>query len=251
MHNATFASALGYRFEFDREGQVMGQYEIFKIEGKVKLERRLIGIWNSKDVKKIIIINRSRWIFSNSSCNSECSLGWGKVPTLRQDCCSICNKCKKDEYVNSEGCCESCPPFFKPTANFSACKKISEKILLVNEKISIALIVTATAGQLVVILVAVTFIRYRHTHMIRASGKEMSYLMLLGNFLSFTTPYCVIEHPMEVACVLNVIVSSFASSLIVGPLVVKTNRIYRIFTIDVLYKGKKYLKKKTFKFHIF
>ncbi|XP_012562936.2 extracellular calcium-sensing receptor isoform X1 [Hydra vulgaris] len=235
IQNTTFDSALGYKFEFDKDGHILGQYEIFKIEQEAKVKRQRIGVWNSKFAEKISA--EGQWNFSNSSCSSKCLLGWGKIPTSTQDCCSNCIKCKEDEFINSEEYCKPCPPFYIPTTNFSTCIRILEKILSLNEKISITLIIIATAGQILVILIVVTYIKYRYTHMIRASGKEMSYLILLGNFLSFTSPYCVIEQPMEIACVLNIIVSGLALSLIVGPLAVKTHRVYSIFTKDVLYKG--------------
>ncbi|XP_047127718.1 extracellular calcium-sensing receptor isoform X2 [Hydra vulgaris] len=234
IQNTTFDSALGYKFEFDKDGHILGQYEIFKIEQEAKVKRQRIGVWNSKFAEKISA--EGQWNFSNSSCSSKCLLGWGKIPTSTQDCCSNCIKCKEDEFINSEEYCKPCPPFYIPTTNFSTCIRILEKILSLNEKISITLIIIATAGQILVILIVVTYIKYRYTHMIRASGKEMSYLILLGNFLSFTSPYCVIEQPMEIACVLNIIVSGLALSLIVGPLAVKTHRVYSIFTKDVLYK---------------
>ena len=152
--------------------------------------------------------------------------------------CSTCKKCTKREYSEiTTQLCKGCPKFFTPSVNKTYCVELPEDIITYASPIGISMLSCAITGQFLVCFVILVFIKYRDTHIVRASSWEISITMLVGAFLCFTSPYVIIAKISDVSCRLNIIGSGLSLSLMIGSLFVKTNRIYRIFNKDVLRKG--------------
>ena len=57
-----------------------------------------------------------------------------------------------------------------------------------------------SAGMLVVIYISLVFRRFSDTPIIKASGRELSYLLLFGIFLSFSLTFVIVAKPTAVTC---------------------------------------------------
>ncbi|XP_057295451.1 extracellular calcium-sensing receptor-like [Hydractinia symbiolongicarpus] len=245
--NVTFHSALGYRFEFDKHGDVMGQYDIMMLKESPVPKLELAGIWDSRKPASIKLkylqekITLLELLQNNpvSTCDVACGNGMGKEASGRHpECCSVCVECQPDEYISSKSqACEPCQTFFTPKPDKSACVELKINTIKYNDKIGIALTTCAVSGQIIVIFVMSVFCKYRRTHIIKASSWEISVTMLVGSLLCYASPYVVIGDISDTTCRVNLIGSGLSLSLLIGALFVKTNRIYRIFSKDVLRKG--------------
>ncbi|KAF3843915.1 hypothetical protein F7725_015963 [Dissostichus mawsoni] len=75
----------------------------------------------------------------------------------------------------------------------------------------------------------VTFVRYNDTPIVRASGREMSYVLLTGIFLCYIITFPMIAAPDVVVCSFRRIFLGLGMCFSNAALLTKTNRIHRIF----------------------
>lgn len=87
----------------------------------------------------------------------------------------------------------------------------------------------ACLGIGVTIFVIVLFIKNNDTPIIRASGRELSYMLLLGILFCYGLTFSLLAKPTYVNCVGQRFGIGVGFSIIYGALLVKTNRISRIF----------------------
>ncbi len=89
-------------------------------------------------------------------------------------------------------------------------------------------IVVACVGIFATVWVTVVFIRHNNTPVVKASTRELSYIILLGICISYTTTFPLVAKPSLASCYMTRILPGLSFSLIYGALVTKTNRIARI-----------------------
>ena len=93
---------------------------------------------------------------------------------------------------------------------------------------AVVAIVFACVGIINTAFVAVIFIRHNDTSVVKASTRELSYIILFGITLGYVTTFPLVAKPSQVTCYLVRILPGFSFSLIYAALVTKTNRIARI-----------------------
>ena len=72
------------------------------------------------------------------------------------------------------------------------------------------------------------FVKHNNTPVVKASTRELTYIILVGIILSYLTTFPLIAKPSLFTCYLTRILPGLSFSLIYGALVTKTNRIARI-----------------------
>lgn len=87
----------------------------------------------------------------------------------------------------------------------------------------------STLGIISTGFVFYVFLRYNSTPLIMASGRELCYVLLLGIFMSYGTTFVLLAKPSMVLCTIKRFVLGISLCLIYAAMLVKTNRIYRIF----------------------
>jgi hypothetical protein len=83
-------------------------------------------------------------------------------------------------------------------------------------------------GQIATIWVTVVFWLHNDTPIVKASTRELSYIILIGISLSYTATFVLIAKPTPFTCGASRVIPGISFSLIYGALVTKTNRIARI-----------------------
>lgn len=83
-------------------------------------------------------------------------------------------------------------------------------------------------GLLATTWVTVVFCLHNNTPIVKASTRELSYIILVGIALSYTATFVLIATPTAFTCGAGRIIPGVSFSLIYGALVTKTNRIARI-----------------------
>jgi hypothetical protein len=84
-------------------------------------------------------------------------------------------------------------------------------------------------GILVTVFVFIIFWTYSDTPVVKASGRELSYLLLVGTLASFCLTFVIVAHPTPLTCGLTRFFLGFCYTLCYAAIVTKTNRIARIF----------------------
>ena len=87
----------------------------------------------------------------------------------------------------------------------------------------------ATSGLIACLFATATFILKDSNALVKASSRELSYLLLASLVVSYTFCFCFIIKPSDTVCFLRLLGLCLCFTLMYAPLVVKTTRIYRIF----------------------
>ena len=73
------------------------------------------------------------------------------------------------------------------------------------------------------------FLRHNETPVVRASGRELSYVLLIGILLCYAASFLFVIRPTPVVCGIQRTAIGTCFSIVYGALLTKTNRISRIF----------------------
>lgn len=84
-------------------------------------------------------------------------------------------------------------------------------------------------GILITVFVGMVFWTYNSTPIVKAAGRELSYVLLFGIFLSFCATFIIVAKPTMHTCGIMRFLLGFCPTLCYSAIVTKTNRIARIF----------------------
>ncbi|XP_020793620.2 metabotropic glutamate receptor 1b [Boleophthalmus pectinirostris] len=227
----SFRGVSGEDVWFDDNGDTPGRYEIMNFQ---QLESGVydyinIGSWHegALSLDDDTVINRSEQV--RSVCSEPCSRGEIKVIRKGEvSCCWICTPCKDNEFVQDEFTCKACELGWWPNELLEGCEPIPLRYLEWGNPESIIQVVFSCLGILVTSFVALVFVVYRDTPVVKSSSRELCYIILAGIFLGYLCPFTLIARPTIVSCYLQRILVGLSASMCYSALVTKTNRIARI-----------------------
>ena len=159
----------------------------------------------------------------------------------------MCIRCRENQFLKNEFTCADCVDGFKPNDNLTACVPLPT-IHLDWDSLWVLLPVSlSTLGILATGFVFYVFLRYNATPLIMASGRELCYVLLLGISMSYGTTFILLARPSIVLCTIKRFVLGMSLCLIYAAMLVKTNRIYRIFNrgIKAMVKRPSYTSPKS------
>jgi metabotropic glutamate receptor 6/7/8 len=113
--------------------------------------------------------------------------------------------------------------------NRTACQPIPIVKLEWHSPWAVIPVFLAMLGIIATIFVMATFVRHNDTPIVRASGRELSYVLLTGIFLCYIITFLMIAKPDVAVCSFRRIFLGLGMCISYAALLTKTNRIYRIF----------------------
>nr|CAD2122181.1 unnamed protein product [Meloidogyne enterolobii] len=183
-----------------------------------------------------------------SVCSLPCPLGY-KKQLIKEDelCCWACGKCEDYEYLINETACADCGQGNWPNKDRTSCFSLVDKHLKHmrwNTWYSIVPTALAVIGILSTLLVLLIYTIYADTPVVKASGRELSHVLLCSCLVCYIITFVLLSKPDTLVCTIRRIGKIFlffklkikkigiglAFSCLYSALLVKTNRIYRIFS---------------------
>ncbi|KAJ4924976.1 hypothetical protein JOQ06_003923, partial [Pogonophryne albipinna] len=218
---------------FNENGDAPGRYDIFQYQptNRSTAEYRVIGSWTNKLHLKV---EAMRWKKGDPSlppsvCSIPCRTGERKKVVKGVPCCWHCERCEGYHYQASEFTCELCPYEMRPDVNRTGCVPIPIIKLEWHSPWAVFPVFISMLGIIATSFVIVTFVRHNDTPIVRASGREMSYVLLTGIFLCYAITFLMIATPDVGVCSLRRIFLGLGMCFSYAALLTKTNRIHRIF----------------------
>ncbi len=246
MKNVTFQGMSG-KITFDKTGDMMGEYDLFQFvydheanAGKTKT----IGMWDKSTEKLILYEEQIEWDFFSvlpgsdvkvsgipeSVCSKPCKEREFAVQKELK-CCWECMTCRNNEFIVNNSKCDVCEENTWPDdQNATTCELIRPTYMRAGEPISIGLLTLTSVGIVAQAVIAILFYKHRNSKLIKASGRELTSIIALGILIGYMTVFAKIAKPTTVLCHISHFGFNFAVTLIYAPLLLKTNRVYRIFT---------------------
>ncbi|RWS32017.1 metabotropic glutamate receptor 3-like protein [Leptotrombidium deliense] len=178
--------------------------------------------------------------FPRSYCSEPCKAGQAKLQLEGDTCCWLCTNCSQYQYLPDSYHCEDCRLGTLPNWNKTLCESIPEAYLSYSDPWAIGTMTFAGLGIIVTCFVALVFRVFGNTPIIKAAGRELSYLLLSGILLSFLMTFIIISKPTAFTCGLTKFFLGFCYALNYSAIVTKTNRIARIFKRSRAPKKLKY-----------
>ncbi|KAM3172792.1 hypothetical protein ACTXT7_013812, partial [Hymenolepis weldensis] len=104
-------------------------------------------------------------------------------------------------------------------------------------------IILACVGGILTVLILIVFIIHRDTAVVKASTRELMWIILLATLLAHASVATILLRPSVVTCALQRSLPALAFTTIYGALVTKTNRIARILegSKRILLKKQRFL----------
>ncbi|KAG8240867.1 hypothetical protein J6590_100285, partial [Homalodisca vitripennis] len=199
--------------------QIVGNYSLDE-HGKPQLYLEKEKVTFRKTSKK----------FPPSGCTQTCDDMQIRIREYEDTCCWSCINCGPYEIRKDDFHCEQCRPEYLPSKNKSVCEIIQEDFIYYGDPWATPALVVATVGVLLTLIVTLVFWANTDTPVVKASGRELSYLLLLGTLLEFCVTYIMVAPPTFTSCVITRFFLGFSFALCYAAIVTKTNRIARIFS---------------------
>uniref|UniRef100_A0A673NP18 Metabotropic glutamate receptor 8-like n=1 Tax=Sinocyclocheilus rhinocerous TaxID=307959 RepID=A0A673NP18_9TELE len=232
IRNVSFNGSAKTLVVFNENGDAPGRYDIYQYQiTNRSAEYRIIGHWTDQ---LHLNMNAMQWASGDSSvpasvCSLPCQTGERKKVVKGVPCCWHCERCEGYHYQASEFTCQLCPYEQRPDQNRTGCQPIPIIKLEWYSPWAVAPVFIAILGILATTFVVVTFVRHNDTPIVRASGREMSYVLLTGIFLCYVITFPMIAAPGLVVCSFRRIFLGLGMCFSYAALLTKTNRIHRIF----------------------
>ncbi|XP_020721541.2 metabotropic glutamate receptor 6 [Bombus terrestris] len=240
LTNVSFKDEAGNAFEFVDAVDGPPRYSILNYQRKANgfYHWAVIGNYTlNEDGQAVLRLDRDKlWFreerpgdFPTSSCSRPCGSNRIMVRSKEDPCCWRCQSCGFYRYKVDELRCEECEPGTIPTKNGSGCEPIPEQFVDYSNPWAIVAMTVAVSGMALTAFVCSVFWIYRHTPMIKASGRELSFLLLVGAFGCFSMTFAVVSKPSVESCAVVRFGIGFCYTICYAALSTKINRIHRIF----------------------
>uniref|UniRef100_A0A6Q2XU39 G-protein coupled receptors family 3 profile domain-containing protein n=1 Tax=Esox lucius TaxID=8010 RepID=A0A6Q2XU39_ESOLU len=217
---------------FNQNGDAPGRYEIYQYQIRNRTAKyKIIGNWTQQlhlDIPAMHWPGGGRKI-PYSICSHPCQPGERKKIVKGIPCCWHCERCDGYQYQADTYSCKMCHFNLRPNENHTACRPIPIVKLEWSSPWAVIPVLISVLGIMSTLFVVVTFIRYNDTPIVKASGRELSYVLLTGIFMCYATTFLMISAPNAGICSLRRIFLGLGMSISYAALLTKTNRIYRIF----------------------
>ncbi|KAK5872077.1 hypothetical protein PBY51_012809 [Eleginops maclovinus] len=232
IRRLNFAGIAGNPVLFNENGDAPGRYEIYQYQIRNETrEYKIIGHWTDQ---LHLNVSSMQWPggvhqIPSSICSHPCQLGERKKIVKGIPCCWHCERCDGYQYQADTFTCKMCRFDLRPNVNHTGCVPIPIVKLEWSSPWAVIPVLIAVFGIMATVFVVVTFVRYNDTPIVKASGRELSYVLLTGIFLCYATTFLMISTPDVGICSLRRIFLGLGMSISYAALLTKTNRIYRIF----------------------
>ncbi|KAM4612458.1 metabotropic glutamate receptor 6-like [Discoglossus pictus] len=218
---------------FNENGDAPGRYDIFQYQmtNESAPSYRAIGQWTEY---LRINIEEMQWSggqpdIPSSVCSLPCQPGERKKMVKGVPCCWHCELCDGYQFQLDDFNCQACPFDMRPNLNRTACRPTPIVKLEWHSAWAILPLFLAILGILSTLSVVGTLIRFNDTPIVRASGRELSYVLLTGIFLMYAITFLMMAEPDVAVCALRRLFLGLGMCISYAALLTKTNRIYRIF----------------------
>ncbi|XP_057888099.1 metabotropic glutamate receptor 7 isoform X2 [Melospiza georgiana] len=233
IRSVNFNGSAGTPVMFNKNGDAPGRYDIFQFHSSNTSTPgyRLVGQWTD-DLQ--LNMEEMQWgggvrAVPPSVCSQPCRPGERKKMVKGMPCCWHCELCDGYQYQADEVTCLLCSYNERPNENRTGCRSIPIIKLEWHSPWAVIPVFLAMLGIVATIFVVATFIRYNDTPIVRASGRELSYVLLTGIFLCYIITFLMIAKPDVAVCSFRRIFLGLGMCISYAALLTKTNRIYRIF----------------------
>lgn len=169
----------------------------------VEFEYSSVGRWTEDDYNLAIDdiqFFQGTHSVPESYCSRPCELGQAKIMRAGDHCCWICKTCQPYEFLPDEFSCKDCGIGRWPVQNKTSCFDLPQKYLRWDSVYSFISLSVACLGIGLTLFVSIIFVKYIDTPVVKASGRELSFILLAGVAICHLTTFILLSKPTFVVC---------------------------------------------------
>ncbi|XP_053610017.1 metabotropic glutamate receptor 2-like [Plodia interpunctella] len=236
LRNVNFTGLSGDKFHFDSNGDGPVRYNILHFKQAPRGVYRWVRVGRYVDGELELNMDEIQFKLDEprppeSVCSAECELGQAKQYVEGESCCWHCFNCTQYEIRSpvSETACVECPLGTLPDAARTRCEPVPELYLRPGHPAAIGAMAFSTLGVVLTTLVGGVWVARGRTPVVRASGRELSFVLLAGILMCYLVTFALVLRPTDFLCSLQRFGTGFCFTMVYAALLTKTNRIARIF----------------------
>ncbi|XP_041047810.1 glutamate receptor, metabotropic 2a [Carcharodon carcharias] len=215
---------------FDTFGDGIGRYNILNFQlkgGRYSYEK--VGYWGEDLTLNTSLIPWAKSSIPTSQCSDPCAKNEAKSMQRGDVCCWLCIACHPYEFLYDEFTCMDCGPGRWPTEDLSSCYELPEEYIKWEDAWAIGPITISCLGFISTLCVFGIFVKNNNTPVVKASGRELCYILLIGVLMCYSMTLIFIAKPSTTVCTLRRLGLGSSFAVCYSALLTKTNRIARIF----------------------
>ncbi|XP_039602177.1 extracellular calcium-sensing receptor [Polypterus senegalus] len=247
LRHLNFTNNMGEQVDFDESGDLLGNYTIINWhhnpeDGSVMFEEVGHYNMNAKSGERLYI-DESKILWNGflrevpfSNCSKDCDPGTRKgIIEGEPTCCFECVACPDGEYTDERDAseCIKCSEDSWSNENHTSCILKQIEFLSWTEPFGIALTLFAALGIFLTSFVLGVFVKFRNTPIVKATNRELSYLLLFSLICCFSSSLIFIGEPQDWTCQLRQPAFGISFVLCISCILVKTNRVLLVFEAKI------------------
>ncbi|XP_033096109.1 metabotropic glutamate receptor 2-like [Anneissia japonica] len=235
IRNVSFNGVTNPSFSFDRNGDPHARYKILnlqKVDNQWKFQRVFEWIPDKGFQEQQTEIQwKNNGQQPAGRCSKSCPAGMYQKVGKDLACCWTCEHCQDKTYTTKAGqsYCSSCEAGYSVNTENTKCTLNTVHYLKWSSMVTFFLILLAAVGLMMALACLTVFVRYRNTPTVKATSTELSYVLIIGVMFSFLCTFLFFGEPTDFICNARLVTMGVSFSIYVGALLMKTNRISRIF----------------------
>ncbi|XP_040203533.1 vomeronasal type-2 receptor 26-like [Rana temporaria] len=165
------------------------------------------------------------WKVPISICSNSCRPGYRKVPLQgRPICCYNCVPCSMGEMTNYTDAdeCTRCSSDQWSNEERDRCIPRVLEFLSYDEPLGIMLVIMAVMLSVLTVCILIVFFKNQDTPIIKATNRELSYILLVSLIFCFLCCLVFIGQPSTFSCLLRQTFFSVAFSISISSVLAKT-----------------------------
>ncbi|XP_078533837.1 vomeronasal type-2 receptor 26-like [Lissotriton helveticus] len=178
-----------------------------------------------KEEVQLEVDKNDRELVPRSVCSESCPPGYRKAAREGEPvCCFDCVPCSHGEVSSGTATvkCLKCPESQWPNDRRDQCIQKVFEYLSYGEALGQTLTIAATLLAFFTMCVLGIFIKYRHTPIVKANNRGLSYLLLLALIFCFLCSFLFIGQPRTITCMLRQTILGIIFSISVSCVLAKT-----------------------------
>lgn len=169
----------------------------------VEFEYSTVGRWTEDS--NLLSLNEIQFTQGGHSvpesfCSRPCELGQAKIMRAGDHCCWICKTCQPWEFLPDEFSCQDCGIGRWPVTDKTSCYDLPQKYLRWDSIYSLISLSVSCLGIALTLFVSVIFVKYIDTPVVKASGRELSFILLAGVAFCHLATFVLLSKPTTFVC---------------------------------------------------
>uniref|UniRef100_A0A8C2UIT6 G-protein coupled receptors family 3 profile domain-containing protein n=1 Tax=Chinchilla lanigera TaxID=34839 RepID=A0A8C2UIT6_CHILA len=169
-----------------------------------------------------------------SVCSTSCEPGSSQIPQQgAPHCCFECRPCPEGQFADQRDMksCLQCPAEQYPSQARDRCLPRTETFLAFDEPLGLAMTLMALTLASLACLILGVFLRFRHTPVVRANNRALSYVLLASLTLCALSPLLFLGRPSPATCLLRQTTFAVVFTVAVSCVLAKTLTVVMAFRV--------------------